>query len=494
MRQVRINDRGSHQQYANVQMEGVPAKGVVDSGADITIMGGDLFRRVAAASRLRKSQFMKADKVPRTYDRRSFTLDGKMELDISFGGVTMKTSVYIKMDTPEQLLLSEGVCRQLKIITYHPDVLGCKHGGDQEDGAAKKKPKAGEERSGPPEISTGRTDKESQSGVRSQATHDQGTDKESESGVRSQATHDQDQLKAVEDDGVVPDRKVVTTATQTTDEESEHEAIVPMVRVRLLQSIRLLPHESALAKIRMEGIGHSSDPLLIQHDKNTQNATGICIGDALVRPDPDSLSQILVTNMTLFTRRLEGGDVIGEATPVAVVCLTDPADSEAFVVNTVLGEERREGERSEGEYRRQKKLKEVLSEPDLPDQEKRVLMEFLTANHHIFSLEEGERGETDLVQMEIDTGDAHPKKQPPRRIPFALRREIARQLSEMQSKGVIEPSRSPWASPVVLVKKRDDTHRFCIDYRGLNSVTKPDGFPLPRIDFFSYLYKFIELT
>ena len=218
VRQVRINDRGSHQQYANVQMEGVPAKGVIDSGADITIMGGDLFRRVAAAARLRKSQFMKADKVPRTYDRRSFTLDGKMELDISFGGVTMKTSVYIKMDTPEQLLLSEGVCRQLKIITYHPDMLGCKHGGDQEDGAAKKKPKAGEERSGPPEISTGRTDKESQSGVRSQATHDQGTDKESQSGVRSQATHDQDQLKAVEDDAVVPDRKVVTTATQTMEE------------------------------------------------------------------------------------------------------------------------------------------------------------------------------------------------------------------------------------------------------------------------------------
>ena len=175
--------------------------------------------------------------------------------------------------------------------------------------------------------------------------------------------------------------------------------------------------------------------------------------------------------------------MIGEATPVAVVYPTDPADSEAFVVNTVWGEERREGERSEGEYRRQKKLKEVLSEPDFPDQEKRVLMEFLTVNHHIFSLEEGERGETDLVQMEIDTGDAHPKKQPPRRKPFALRREVARQLSEMQSKGVIEPSRSPWASPVVLVKKRDDTHRFCIDYRGLNSVTKPDGFPLPRIEY-----------
>ena len=84
--------------------------------------------------------------------------------------------------------------------------------------------------------------------------------------------------------------------------------------------------------------------------------------------------------------------------------------------------------------------------------------------------------------MEIDTGTAAPKRQVVRRTPFAARQEIARQLKLMQDQGIIYPSHSPWASPVVLVKKKDGTLRFCVDYRQLNSVTKSDTFPLPRID------------
>jgi len=55
-------------------------------------------------------------------------------------------------------------------------------------------------------------------------------------------------------------------------------------------------------------------------------------------------------------------------------------------------------------------------------------------------------------------------------------------IEEMKSQGVIEESRSPWTSFVVMVKKKNGSLRFCVDYRKLNSITVKDSYPLPRIE------------
>ncbi len=74
---VQVRDKGSSAKGATVQIQGVPAVGVLDSGSDLTIIGAELFTKVALAARLHKRDFKKADKIPRTYDQRTFSLDGR---------------------------------------------------------------------------------------------------------------------------------------------------------------------------------------------------------------------------------------------------------------------------------------------------------------------------------------------------------------------------------------------------------------------------------
>ena len=108
---VRVEDKGSKPCIVMMDVQEVPARGIIDSGVDITIINGDLFQRVAIVARLKKSAFKKADRIP--YNQKPFTLHGRMDLDITFVGKTIRTAVFMKMDSCDRLLLSEGVCHQL---------------------------------------------------------------------------------------------------------------------------------------------------------------------------------------------------------------------------------------------------------------------------------------------------------------------------------------------------------------------------------------------
>lgn len=118
----------------------------------------------------------------------------------------------------------------------------------------------------------------------------------------------------------------------------------------------------------------------------------------------------------------------------------------------------------------------------LSSKEEAALQALVMEYADVFALDSSELGATDLVQHVIDTGDNPPIHQPARRIPFALRDKVEQLVDDMLNQGVVVPSKSPWASPVVLVAKRDGTVRFCVDYRRLNAATKMDVYPLPRVD------------
>jgi len=111
-----------------------------------------------------------------------------------------------------------------------------------------------------------------------------------------------------------------------------------------------------------------------------------------------------------------------------------------------------------------------------------ALRSLLVAYQDVFSRSEVDLGLTDLMTHHIDTGDARPIRQQLRRFPPAHTEAISEHVDNMLSQGVIEPACSPWASNVVLVRKKDNSYRCCIDYRQLNSVTRKDAYPLPRVD------------
>lgn len=100
----------------------------------------------------------------------------------------------------------------------------------------------------------------------------------------------------------------------------------------------------------------------------------------------------------------------------------------------------------------------------------------------IFVTSTDELGCTDKVTHKINTGNAQPIKQAPRRQPMGKRESEKEEVERMLTKGIIEPSNSEWSSPVVLITKKDGSTRFCVDYRKLNSVTKVDAYPIPRVD------------
>ena len=365
-------DLGSNSHTVVVNVQGVPEEGVVDTGADITIVGGSVFKQVAAVAKLRKKSFKPPDRTPRTYDRKPFRLDGRLDLDVSFGDKTLNTPVYVKMDASEPLLLSEGVCRQLGIVSYHPDVH----------------PK-----------------------------------------------------------NAKPETPNVAEATTI--------ATVPSVCIKLVTSVRLPPNEAVAAEVQLEGIEENyRGPWLLQSNDTVVEDLGVCVIDCLVTPTADPTTKVVLTNRLGISQKAEAGMIVGNALPAELIepnssCLS-PVSSDGRFDDSCealsLAEVRDiSSDDSRAEWRK-KKLGELLigelKNPLLSEEERRQLRLLLEEYHEVFSLE-GERGETDLVELDVETGSSPPRAQPVRRIPFAVRREVARQLREMQDSGVVRRSNSP---------------------------------------------------
>lgn len=262
---------------------------------------------------------------------------------------------------------------------------------------------------------------------------------------------------------------------------SRSQHVSSVFRICLDETVTLPPGAETIVKGRIDDEGHcfsqASEMIIESKSDSVLARQGILVAKALVNTDNSSVPLRLM-NLTSKPQQLYPKTVAATAELVETVtelennsCDLDPCD----LVNSVQDFD-------------PENLPEHLqivwesNASSLNDKQKGIFFNLLIKHQHVFARSKYDLGRTDLVQHEIDTGNSRPIKQNVRRLPLNKRDIVEKEVEVMLEHGIIEPSKSAWSSPIVLVKKKDNTTRFCLDYRALNDITKKDSYPLPRID------------
>ena len=126
-------------------------------------------------------------------------------------------------------------------------------------------------------------------------------------------------------------------------------------------------------------------------------------------------------------------------------------------------------------YRQREGVRDVKLGDELPEDQRRVLKDLVRRYPDVFT---DMPGETDVIQHQIRLTDDTPIRCKPYPLPYAMQEELRNEVDTMLEMGVVRPSTSPYASPIVMVKKKDGSNRVCVDFRKLNKITKVDPEPM----------------
>lgn len=232
-------------------------------------------------------------------------------------------------------------------------------------------------------------------------------------------------------------------------------------RVQIGREITLPPESTSEVPAKMligNAEGEGGGEWLLEHKELTP---GVHLARA-VYEGRGREAVIQVTNTNPTAAIIRANEVLGELTPVSVQSQShqpDPVNSEVWKAAVA------------------KILNEIP--PEVTKEEKALLKNVLFKYRNAFSLDDTDLGCTDLIEHSITTIDDSPIRQSLRRQPMAYQDAIDEHTDLLLQQGVITPSQSEWAANVVLVRKKDNKLRFCIDYRALNAKTRFDAYPVP---------------
>jgi hypothetical protein len=215
--------------------------------------------------------------------------------------------------------------------------------------------------------------------------------------------------------------------------------------------------------------------------ESTQLAAGVRVARTLIPTDRFAGVPVRAVNLLSEPITIKAGTLVADLHPVSVVHETEQrivsaGDRDGLKRDVAF----RHQEQNQGREIAQKLIDQVHG--SVSESTMIALHDLLMQHADVFSQSENDLGCTTMMTHSIDTGSARPVRQQLRRYPPAHLEAISKHVDDMLRQGVIEPASSPWASNVVLVRKKDGSYRCCIDYRQLNLVTRRDAYPLPRID------------
>ncbi|KAK7918879.1 hypothetical protein WMY93_010163 [Mugilogobius chulae] len=205
------------------------------------------------------------------------------------------------------------------------------------------------------------------------------------------------------------------------------------------------------------------DIVLIEAPAMSQLPSGVLVQPGVL-PESDineNSFKVLVHNESEKPTCIQVGTVIAEMHAVDVVTNPQTLESHVQVLDPNLFD---------------------FGDSPVPEEWKNRLRQKLAERRNVFSLDEWDVGLAKDVEHKIRLSDSTPFRERSRRLAPADIDDVRRHLQQLLEAGILKESRSPYASPIVVVRKKNGSIRICIDYRTLNSRTIPDQYTIPRID------------
>ncbi|KAK0413959.1 hypothetical protein QR680_007081 [Steinernema hermaphroditum] len=264
--------------------------------------------------------------------------------------------------------------------------------------------------------------------------------------------------------------------------------------VRIMLTTRVQPKESKVVKVHFD---RKKDALYIMEPRHINDDT-TRLESALVGNDTEVVNW-LIHNKSQTPIHLESESILGYASEVERIfdnnLSVSPEEGTSDRVFTCFSRE------DDGDLPFTLQLQDSTSSKDGAEQRLETLLKYMrercgpvsqdmwntieqlvTDAADCFAVNDSELTQSDIVTHRIDTGSAAPIRANRRLVPQAMRKDVIAMVQKYLAQGVIRKSHSPWASPIVLVKKKDGSIRMCVDYRKLNNVTEKDAFPVPNIN------------